>query len=142
MGDWNKEWIKKKNMSAKILSKTNNKCAYCGKCLNEDDHWHIDHIVPKSQGGSNNIENYFASCSICNIRKNFRTPDEFKIMLIEQLQKKIEDASFQYLLYIYQYLGKEDREELNNAYLDLLMHIQNANIKFYYESIGALDGKG
>lgn len=52
-------------------------CAYCGG--NGDPHrgpdgkfWHIDHIYPKSLGGSNDLENIVKACCTCNISKGAR----------------------------------------------------------------------
>lgn len=37
----------------------------------------IDHVVPRSQGGNNSIENLVLSCRLCNSRKGMRTADQF-----------------------------------------------------------------
>ena len=42
------------------------RCATCGA---EDQPMHVDHIVPRSRGGGNEIENLQALCAGCNIRK-------------------------------------------------------------------------
>lgn len=48
-------------------------CRYCG--------WwpavHVDHIVPRSRGGSYNRENLAPACELCNLEKCDRTPDEW-----------------------------------------------------------------
>lgn len=41
-------------------------CQYCGR----EDADHVDHIEPRSKGGSDEIENLILSCDTCNIRKN------------------------------------------------------------------------
>lgn len=46
----------------------NDPCAYCGAQSNA-----IDHIVPRSKGGSNEWDNLTASCSTCNSKKNAST---------------------------------------------------------------------
>ena len=58
-----------------IKTKYNNKCAYCGKdCSCE---YHIDHKLPLSRGGGNNIENLALSCPTCNLKKKNKTDIEF-----------------------------------------------------------------
>lgn len=58
-----------------IKTKYDNKCAYCGKeCSNE---YHIDHKLPLSRGGGNNIDNLALSCPTCNLKKNNKTDVEF-----------------------------------------------------------------
>lgn len=47
-----------------------------------------DHILPKSQGGKNNPNNYISSCIDCNGLKSNRTPKEFAIFLIKQGSQK------------------------------------------------------
>jgi hypothetical protein len=36
--------------------------------------FHVDHIVPRSRGGSSHPDNLTVSCSSCNLRKGARTP--------------------------------------------------------------------
>lgn len=59
----------------KIKAKYENKCAYCGKdCARE---YHIDHKLPLSRGGGNDINNLALSCPTCNWKKNNKTDIEF-----------------------------------------------------------------
>ncbi len=43
-------------------------CKYCGKKL-ELQNSTLDHVVPRSKGGSNKIDNLVLSCSPCNNAK-------------------------------------------------------------------------
>jgi hypothetical protein len=47
---------------------TDGKCTYCDAELGDD--WHVDHVVPVSQGGPDNLANYVPACPSCNISKN------------------------------------------------------------------------
>lgn len=59
----------------KILEKYNYKCAYCKKdCSNK---YEIDHKIPLSKGGTNDISNLALSCSHCNRSKRDKTDIEF-----------------------------------------------------------------
>ena len=59
-----------------IFSRSNNKCVYCGAKATE-----IDHIIPRSSGGTNSVYNLVASCRACNEKKSNKTLKEFgKIM--------------------------------------------------------------
>jgi 5-methylcytosine-specific restriction endonuclease McrA len=51
-------------------------CQYCGR--NAEN---IDHVVPKSQGGSHTWENVVACCRTCNTKKGGRTPREAGLSL-------------------------------------------------------------
>ena len=42
-------------------------CAYCGIAIQRQSRTgHIDHLVPASEGGSNNVHNYALACARCN----------------------------------------------------------------------------
>ncbi len=59
-----------------IYFKYKGRCAYCGTELVEG--WQIDHIVPKSRGGTNDIINLNPSCRACNNYKGGATLEEFR----------------------------------------------------------------
>ena len=44
------------------------KCFYTGRDVSFDD-MHIDHILPQSEGGPNNVSNYVLSCGYINLKK-------------------------------------------------------------------------
>lgn len=59
-----------------IFNRSNGKCVYCGAKATE-----IDHVVPRSSGGTNSVCNLVASCKSCNKKKSNKTLKEFgKIM--------------------------------------------------------------
>lgn len=58
-----------------IKTKYNNKCAYCG--VDCSDKFHIDHKLPLSRGGGNQLDNLALSCPTCNYKKNNKTDIEF-----------------------------------------------------------------
>ena len=56
-------------------------CAYCaaegGKVYGPDKKpWHIDHVVPRSKGGKDELDNLVLACASCNIAKSDKDPDE------------------------------------------------------------------
>lgn len=42
----------------------------------------IDHVTPKSRGGSDDLDNLVVCCAICNSRKWARTPEEAGMVLL------------------------------------------------------------
>jgi hypothetical protein len=50
----------------KKLVEESNKCAYCGSL--ENLHW--EHIIPKSKGGPDTIDNMAQACQKCNLSKS------------------------------------------------------------------------
>lgn len=57
-----------------LLQKWGRKCAYCKQ---EGAPLEIEHIVPKSRGGSNRVSNLTLACCPCNQEKNNHTAAEF-----------------------------------------------------------------
>ncbi len=61
-----------------VLHRDKYTCQYCG------EHRHdltIDHIVPRSKGGTDTWDNVVAACLKCNVRKGDRTPREANLAL-------------------------------------------------------------
>ena len=48
-----------------IFGRSNGKCVYCGAQATE-----IDHVIPRSNGGTNSTYNLVASCRACNKKKS------------------------------------------------------------------------
>ena len=55
------------NNIAKIQSP--NVCWYCGKKVDNPKELTIDHIIPRSKGGDNSMDNIFMVCKTCNSSK-------------------------------------------------------------------------
>lgn len=74
-----------------LLEKFQRKCAYCGK---ENVPLEIEHIVPKSRGGSNRISNLTIACHKCNQDKGSMTAAEFGFPNVQkQAMKPLQDAA-------------------------------------------------
>jgi 5-methylcytosine-specific restriction endonuclease McrA len=80
------EWVERKifppsfglslDISAKnkLLKDHNNRCAHCGKILTVGS-MQVDHILPRAQGGSDEILNLQPLCMACNQGKSAFTED-------------------------------------------------------------------
>lgn len=55
-----------KNEEREIWAFFESKCAYCGKPISEKKQGHIDHLMPSTLDGQNNISNRVLSCATCN----------------------------------------------------------------------------
>lgn len=62
---------------AKIYKRDSHECVYCGSKKNLT----LDHVIPKSRGGTNTWENLVTSCFKCNLKKGNRTPEEAKMKM-------------------------------------------------------------
>ena len=57
-----------------LLEKFGRKCIYCGA---DNVPLNIDHVIPKSKGGSNRASNLVLACVQCNQKKGSRSIEEF-----------------------------------------------------------------
>lgn len=80
-----------------LLEKWNRECAYCGI---KDVPLQIEHIHPKSKGGSNSITNLTLSCEKCNTKKGttdinqFLKKDSTRLnKILNQAKKPLADAA-------------------------------------------------
>ncbi len=73
------------------------KCAHCGKSFRKED-LDIDHILPKSLGGGNDIHNLQALCKHCNRSKGNKMNDsisDFNRRVKEENEKLEELKTFE-----------------------------------------------
>ncbi len=74
-----------------LLEKFGRKCVYCGA---ENTPLQIEHIVPKSRGGSNRVSNLTLACEVCNQKKGNQTAEEFGYPKVQaQAKKPLKDAA-------------------------------------------------
>ena len=60
-------------MLLKLYEIQNHNCPYCSNNMKDDIH--IDHIIPLSKNGSNEVHNLILCCSNCNLRKSAKELD-------------------------------------------------------------------
>ncbi len=68
-----------------LLDKWGRKCAYCGKTTVPLE---VEHIIPKSRGGTDRVSNLTISCRACNVKKGNQTAEEFGYPHIQQQAKQ------------------------------------------------------
>jgi hypothetical protein len=74
-----------------LLEKWDRKCAYCSKT---GIPLQIEHIIPKSRGGSDRVSNLTLACEGCNQLKGKKTAAEFGFPEIEkQAKEPLKDAA-------------------------------------------------
>ncbi|HEY8467915.1 MAG TPA: HNH endonuclease [Solirubrobacterales bacterium] len=90
-----------------VLARDSYTCQYCGR---ESTGLTVDHVVPRSRGGTSAWDNIVAACAPCNRRKGNRLPDEAQMPLrskpkppgpnvfIRIASPRVPDAWEQYLL--------------------------------------------
>jgi 5-methylcytosine-specific restriction endonuclease McrA len=72
-----------------LLEKWDRKCAYCGA---ENVPLQIDHIHPRSKGGSNRVSNLTLACRPCNQRKENLPVEQFLAKHPERIYKILAQA--------------------------------------------------
>lgn len=74
-----------------IYNKSNGRCELCGQRLSLEN-MTLDHIIPLSMGGKDDMENLQATCLACNQFKSNILPDDFMEKIIKiflyQTEKK------------------------------------------------------
>ena len=90
-----KSTVKRKSFSARerltIYRKTKGHCYLCGEFVDFDS-FEVEHKVPLSKGGTNDLDNLFCSCHCCNSIKQDIYPKDFmeKISQIFMYQMQIQ----------------------------------------------------
>ena len=149
------------NLREFIFSKTKGRCSYCGAKAEE-----IDHIVPKSKGGTNSTYNLAPACRACNEKKSNLSLKEFgKVMnkdyshlepkklprdaaivqiarnyMVKEITKLVSDTTTHP-----SWLTKYNRDELGlpkEHYYDALSVGNVANYKFFTDKILLISAKG
>lgn len=59
-----------------VFARDSSRCQYCGRPAEN-----LDHVLPRSRGGSHTWENVVAACRRCNSHKRDRTPEEAGLRL-------------------------------------------------------------
>jgi len=62
---------------SRIYKRDQHQCVYCGSRKNLT----LDHVLPRSRGGSNDWANLVTCCLSCNLKKGNRTPEEANMKL-------------------------------------------------------------
>jgi len=76
-------------LRAYLQEKFNHTCVYCGKKDYENHglRFEIDHVIPRSKGGSDKVSNLVYACEPCNKKKNTMSATEFGYPEIAKLAK-------------------------------------------------------
>jgi 5-methylcytosine-specific restriction endonuclease McrA len=100
-----------------IFKRDGMKCQYCGATTDLT----IDHVIPRSRGGTSTWDNLITACRTCNARKGDQTPEEadmpyaqkpFKPSFLLFLRDLSGDIDEQW----YTYLGKSPKKSTEPIY--------------------------
>ena len=124
-----------KNLKAEILLKSKNRCCHCGKKLRIGVNFTLEHFIPLSKGGTNNITNLVALCEKCNKVKtnHIVNPKEYYPYLNKRY---IKDLSKYYIDYLenFDWLGKTNVFKEDIIVLDTYKPYESAKKIFTIKS--------
>lgn len=107
-----------------VYAKYDGRCAYCGRKIEYKD-MQVDHMHPKANGGTDDIDNLMPSCRTCNHYKRAERLEYFRKM-ISTIPKKLGEREYIYKVGMaYGFYDAEPRE-----------------VKFYFEKVREHDGFG
>lgn len=75
-----------------VFQRDSHSCQYCGY---NGDKLSIDHVHPRSRGGSDSWENVTTACLPCNVRKGNRTPREAGMALRRPPHRPLSGLNFE-----------------------------------------------
>lgn len=53
-------------------------CAYCGKPILDPYDFSVEHVTPRSRGGTNRLHNLVVACRPCNFSRGDKSLDEYR----------------------------------------------------------------
>jgi 5-methylcytosine-specific restriction endonuclease McrA len=101
-----------------IFARDKNRCQYCGKKVPTSE-LSLDHVIPRTQGGTSNWKNIVCACTNCNKHKGGRRPEEAGMKLICKPVKPNHCPLIQLKLGSNKY--NSWKQFLNNAYWSALL---------------------
>jgi hypothetical protein len=78
-------WDCQKNVRFEVFKRDSFRCQYCGRSA-PDVVLEVDHIVPKSKGGTDDMLNLITSCFDCNRGKSDKTLDDETVLKKQMAQ--------------------------------------------------------
>lgn len=75
-----------------LFQRDGHRCQYCG-CTGEP--LSIDHVLPRSRGGSDSWDNVITACLRCNVRKGNRTPREAGMAMLRPPYRPLSGPGFE-----------------------------------------------
>ena len=111
-------------LRGRIYYKTDGRCAYCGKVLDPFHGWHIEHVIPKAQNGTDEESNLVPSCSLCNRKKKDKNIEEFRWWIYNSIMNRI-DSIDKFLEWAGNFMTEQDHRE----FLELTEAVRE---KLYY----------
>lgn len=106
-----------------IYKMLNGHCAYCGKEVSLKKITR-DHVIPKSKGGANAVENILPACKSCNQSKGDMNLDDFRLVFFKDRPHPEEEE-----FYFERVVSKDIEQSFNEHTQIARQHISEVIIK-------------
>lgn len=90
-----------------LLHRDGHTCQYCGHA---GDDLTLDHVLPKSRGGTDTWDNMVTACVRCNVHKGNRTPNEAHMPLKQKPRRPYSSLYFEVTKHLRSGLHQEWRK--------------------------------
>ncbi|MFJ2144164.1 HNH endonuclease [Glutamicibacter sp. NPDC087831] len=74
-----------KRLRPMVIAQWGMHCHLCGKSIAGLEDYSIDHVVPRAQGGSNELSNLRSSHRACNYSRQDRSIEEYQSLNTDQV---------------------------------------------------------
>ncbi|MFQ6121158.1 MAG: RNA-guided endonuclease IscB, partial [Methanosarcinales archaeon] len=113
-----------------LLTRYGHKCVYC-KGKSGDKYLEVEHVIPKSRGGTDRVDNLVIACKTCNMQKGNKTAEEFGFKNIQKRANKHKEFKYSALAQSYKnYLLQELSKQWK------VKKTYGAYTKFYRKQLG------
>lgn len=76
--------IRRTGTRDEVFRLSNGKCFWCA-CHLPEKGWHLDHLIPYSKNGTDELSNLRATCEFCNLSRGTRSAEEFAEIMSRDL---------------------------------------------------------
>ena len=76
--------IRRSGTRAEVFRLSGGLCFWCA-CRLPEQGWHLDHLIPYSKNGTDEISNLRATCEFCNLSRGTRSAEEFAVVMSRDL---------------------------------------------------------
>ena len=115
-----------KSLRFEVFKRDSFSCVYCGRSA-PDVVLHVDHVVPVSKGGTNEITNLVTACSDCNLGKSNRKLDD-KSMVAKQ-KRQLDELN-----------ERREQLEMMKQWNDELNNLENETVEYVSDLFQSLAG--
>ncbi|MBI2019000.1 HNH endonuclease [Candidatus Daviesbacteria bacterium] len=97
-----------------IFERDKYKCVQCGMGTREGAVLHVDHVIPRDQGGKSTIDNGQTLCSRCNfLKKNLKQTESGKKMFIRMYKLAKKEGHQEVLAFVTEVLEVYEKHNVN-----------------------------